>query len=93
MRALWKGSFIPSYIYKDYYLNKEIDFYITKANSVIIDKFVGFTFFIYNGKKFIELLIDIHHVGFLLGQFIFNRRVGFIHKDNKNTKTFWKKKK
>jgi ribosomal protein S19 len=61
-------------------------FYLKKGNIILISNFITFTFFMYTGKKFIEFLVDINHVGFRLGHFIFTRKMGFIHKTAKKKK-------
>lgn len=66
---------------------------LRKGNTVFIKNFLTFVFYIYTGKSFIEFVGDTMLVGFRLGQFIFTRKMGFVHKDSKNKKKLKKKKK
>ena len=72
-RAVWKGPFVdPSLI-------KKVEKLKTQANpspiktwsrkSTIIPEFVGISFLIYNGKKFIPIKISEEMVGHKLGEF------------------------
>ena len=72
-RSVWKGPFVdPS-------LLKKVEKLKTQANptpiktwsrkSTIIPEFVGISFLIYNGKKFIPIKISEEMVGHKLGEF------------------------
>ena len=72
-RSVWKGPFVdPS-------LLKKVEKMKNKANpapiktwsrkSTIIPEFVGISFLIYNGKKFIPIKISEEMVGHKLGEF------------------------
>ena len=72
-RSIWRGPFVdPS-------LLKKVEKLKTKANpapiktwsrkSTIIPEFVGISFLIYNGKKFIPIKISEEMVGHKLGEF------------------------
>ena len=72
-RAVWKGPFVdPS-------LLKKVEKLKSKANSTpiktwsrkstIIPEFIGISFLIYNGKKFIPIKISEEMVGHKLGEF------------------------
>jgi len=72
-RSVWKGPFVdPSLI-------KKVEKLKTQANptpiktwsrkSTIIPEFVGISFLIYNGKKFIPIKISEEMVGHKLGEF------------------------
>ena len=72
-RAIWKGPFVEES------LIKKVEKQKTETNrkpiktwsrkSTIIPDFVGFSFLIYNGKKFIPLTISEDMVGHKLGEF------------------------
>lgn len=72
-RSVWKGPFI------DGYLLKKVDDVIASGKSKIIKTwsrrstimphFVGLTFSVYNGKKFIPVLVNETMVGKKLGEF------------------------
>ena len=72
-RSVWKGPFVdPS-------LLKKVEKLKTRSNptpiktwsrkSTIIPEFVGISFLIYNGKKFIPIKISEEMVGHKLGEF------------------------
>ena len=72
-RAIWKGPFVEES------LIKKVEKQQNQANrkpiktwsrkSTIIPEFVGFSFLIYNGRKFIPLTISEDMVGHKLGEF------------------------
>ena len=72
-RSIWKGPFIdPSLIkkvdqQKDQSNKKPIKTWSRK--STIIPDFVGFSFLVHNGKKFIPITISEDMVGHKLGEF------------------------
>ena len=73
-RSTWKGPF-----YEEYLLKKVEDVKLSgKTNQVIkiwtrkstiLPEFVGFTFGVHNGKKFIPVTISEDMVGHKLGEF------------------------
>jgi small subunit ribosomal protein S19 len=72
-RSVWKGPFVDSS------LLKKVEKLKNQANptpiktwsrkSTIIPEFVGISFLIYNGKKFISIKISEEMVGHKLGEF------------------------
>ena len=72
-RAVWKGPFVEeSLIKKVEKLKNETNKKPIKTwsrKSTIIPDFVGFSFLIYNGRKFISLTISEDMVGHKLGEF------------------------
>tara|TARA_B100000686_G_C16516275_1_gene824769 strand:+ start:551 stop:856 length:306 start_codon:yes stop_codon:yes gene_type:complete len=72
-RAIWKGPFVEESLIKkvekqkDQTNKKPIKTWSRK--STIIPEFVGFSFLIYNGRKFIPLTISEDMVGHKLGEF------------------------
>ena len=72
-RSVWKGPFVdPSLIKKVEKLKTEINPPPIKTwsrKSTIIPEFVGISFLIYNGKKFIPIKISEEMVGHKLGEF------------------------
>ena len=72
-RAVWKGPFV------DENLMKKVDKIKNESNkkpiktwsrkSTIIPDFVGLSFLIYNGKKFIPIKVSEEMVGHKLGEF------------------------
>ena len=72
-RGIWKGPFVdPSLIKKVEKLKGQTTKQPIKTwsrKSTIIPEFVGFSFLIYNGRKFIPLTISEDMVGHKLGEF------------------------
>jgi len=72
-RSVWKGPFVdPSLIAKVEKLKNETNKPPIKTwsrKSTIIPEFVGFSFLIHNGKKFIPIKISEEMVGHKLGEF------------------------
>ena len=72
-RSVWKGPFVdPSLITKVEKQKKSTNTKPIKTwsrNSTIIPEFVGVSFLIHNGKKFILITISEDMVGHKLGEF------------------------
>ena len=72
-RAVWKGPFVdPSLIKKIEKLKGQTNVPPIKTwsrKSTIIPEFVGLSFLIHNGKKFIPIRISEEMVGHKLGEF------------------------
>ena len=72
-RSVWKGPFVdPSLIKKVERLKKQTSKTPIKTwsrKSTIIPEFIGVSFLIYNGKKFIPIKISEEMVGHKLGEF------------------------
>ena len=72
-RSVWKGPFV------DGHLVKKVQVYLKESTtrpiktwsrrSTILPQFVGITFNVYNGKKFIPVLISEEMVGQKLGEY------------------------
>ena len=72
-RAVWKGPFVDHYLLKkaDTARNsgrKEI-IKTWSRRSTILPQFVGLTFGVHNGRKFIPVLVTEHMIGHKLGEF------------------------
>jgi len=90
-RAVWKGPFVEESLIKKVEKQKnEINRRPIKTwsrKSTIIPEFVGFSFLIYNGRKFIPLTISEDMVGHKLGEFAPTRTfVGHTPADKKAAK-------
>ena len=90
-RAVWKGPFVEESLIKkvekqqNQTNRKPIKTWSRK--STIIPEFVGFSFLIYNGRKFIPLTISEDMVGHKLGEFAPTRTfVGHTPADKKAAK-------
>ena len=72
-RAVWKGPFVEESLMKkvDKYKEdpKKIPIKTWSRKSTILPDFVGVSFQIYNGKKFIPITISEDMVGHKLGEF------------------------
>ena len=72
-RSVWKGPFVdPSLIKKVEKLKTQINPTPIKTwsrKSTIIPEFIGISFLIHNGKKFIPIKISEEMVGHKLGEF------------------------
>ena len=72
-RSIWKGPFVdPSLLKKVEKLksqSKPVPIKTWSRKSTIIPEFIGVSFLIYNGKKFIPIKISEDMVGHKLGEF------------------------
>jgi len=72
-RSVWKGPFFDGYLLKKVEAVKASgrkDVIKTWARrSTVIPQFVGMTFGVYNGQKFIPVLVSENMVGHKLGEF------------------------
>ena len=72
-RAVWKGPFVEENLMKkvDKYKTdpKKIPIKTWSRKSTILPDFVGVSFLIYNGKKFIPITVSEDMVGHKLGEF------------------------
>lgn len=72
-RSVWKGPFIDGYLLKK--VQKVLEsgrsqvIQTWSRRSTIIPQFVGITFAVYNGHKFIPVLVKEDMVGHKLGEF------------------------
>jgi len=73
-RSAWKGPFVDGHLLKkvkEVYASgkKGVIIKTWSRRSTIIPEFVGLTFSVYNGKKFIPVSVDDAMVGHKLGEF------------------------
>ena len=72
-RSVWKGPFVDGYLLKKAETARQSgrnDVIRTwSRRSTILPQFVGLTFAVYNGRKFIPVLINESMVGHKLGEF------------------------
>ena len=72
-RSVWKGPFVDGYLLKkadearESGRNKVIQTW--SRRSTILPQFVGLTFGVYNGKKFIPVLVTEEMIGHKFGEF------------------------
>ena len=90
-RAIWKGPFVEESLIKKVEKHKmdtnRKPIKTWSRKSTIIPEFIGSSFLIYNGKKFIPLTISEDMVGHKLGEFAPTRTfVGHTPADKKAAK-------
>jgi len=72
-RSVWKGPFIDGYLLKKADKSRasgrnEI-IKIWSRRSTILPQFVGLTFGVYNGHKFLPVIVTEHMIGHKFGEF------------------------
>lgn len=72
-RSVWKGPFFDMYLLKKAEAAREsgrnVVIQTWSRRSTIIPQFVGLTFGVYNGQKFIPVLVTEEMVGHKFGEF------------------------
>jgi small subunit ribosomal protein S19 len=72
-RSVWKGPFVDSYLLKKAEVSRASgrnDVIKTwSRRSTVLPQFVGLTFGVYNGRKFIPVLVTEDMVGHKMGEF------------------------
>ena len=82
-RSKWKGPYIDSQFLKTRYTKKkQYENLFISRNSQILPKFLGLTFNVYNGKKYINLTITENMIGHKFGEFSFTH-ANFVFKKKK----------
>ena len=85
-RVKWKGPYINSRLLKkieNTISSSKNVIKTTSKNSIIVPKFIGLTFQIYNGKTFITVKIIEEMINHKFGEFINTRKQFFYKKKNK----------
>jgi small subunit ribosomal protein S19 len=71
-RSVWKGPFVDGYLLKKADAARGGRNQVIKTwsrRSTILPQFVGLTFGVYNGKKFIPVLVTEEMIGHKFGEF------------------------
>ena len=72
-RSVWKGPFVEGYVLKKAQAVREAGrnevIKIWSRRSLIMPQFIGLTFGVYNGQKFIPVLVTEEMVGHKFGEF------------------------
>ncbi len=72
-RSVWKGPFVDGYLLKKAETVRESGrkevIRMWSRRSVILPQFVGLTFGVYNGQKFVPVLVTENMVGHKFGEF------------------------
>ena len=89
VRSVWKGPFVDGYLLKKAENSRtsgrsEI-IKTWSRRSTILPQFVGLTFGVYNGRKFIPVLVTEDMIGHKLGEFS-PTRTYFGHSADKRAK-------
>ena len=88
-RAVWKGPFVDGYLLKKVdevsASGRKTVIKTWSRRSTILPQFVGLTFGVHNGKKFIPVLVTEDMVGHKLGEFS-PTRVFFGHAADKRVR-------
>lgn len=73
-RSVWKGPYTVPVL-----LEKQHKVFGISRSAEVTSQFIGVTFRVYNGKKYIELTVTENMVGHKFGEFSFTR-ASFIFK-------------
>jgi small subunit ribosomal protein S19 len=88
-RSVWKGPFVDGYLLKKADAARgsgRSDVIKTwSRRSTILPQFVGLTFGVYNGQKFVPVLVNEDMVGMKLGEFS-PTRTFYGHASDKKSK-------
>ncbi len=88
-RSVWKGPFVDGYVLKKAGSARETGrreiIRIWSRRSTILPQFVGLTFGVYNGRKFIPVLVTENMIGHKFGEFS-PTRTFFGHTADKRVK-------
>ena len=72
-RSVWKGPFVDSFVLKKAEKARESGrnevIKIWSRRSTILPQFVGLTFGVYNGHKFLPVLVTENMIGHKFGEF------------------------
>ena len=72
-RSVWKGPFVDGYLFKKaeaaHKANRNMVIAIWSRRSTILPQFVGLTFGVHNGHKFIPVLVTENMIGHKFGEF------------------------
>ena len=72
-RSVWKGPFVDGYLLKKAEASRSSGRHevikIWSRRSTILPQFVGLTFNVYNGRKFVPVSVNEDMVGMKLGEF------------------------
>lgn len=68
-RSVWKGPFVELSLLKKVESGQRGPIKTWSRRSTILPQFVGHTFSVYNGKKFVPVSVSEEMVGMKLGEF------------------------
>jgi small subunit ribosomal protein S19 len=89
-RSVWKGPFVDGYLLKKADVarssNRNQIIKTWSRRSTILPQFVGMTFGVYNGKKFIPVAVNEDMIGHKFGEFAPTRTFHGHSSDKKDKK-------
>ena len=89
-RSVWKGPFVDGYLLKKAEVTRASGrntvIKTWSRRSTILPQFVGLTFGVYNGKKFIPVLVNEDMIGHKFGEFAMTRKRALHKKKVKKKK-------
>ena len=74
VRSKWKGVFIDSFLFEEFFTQKKKRIKVWSRESTIIPQFVGHKFEVYNGKGFYNFQVTDEMVGHKFGEFALTRK-------------------
>jgi small subunit ribosomal protein S19 len=80
-RSKWKGKFLDIFFLKKHLYRKNIKIW-SRSSSVPLS-LVGARVSIYNGQKYIPMVVSVEKVGFKFGEFCFTRNHPNLKKQKK----------
>ncbi len=79
-RSIWKGPFVDGYLLNKAEVSRESGrkevIKTWSRRSTILPQFVGLTFGVHNGQKFIPVLVTENMIGHKFGEFAPTRQFG-----------------
>ena len=81
-RSSWKGPFVNCQL-NNLCQNSELHLKTKSRNSSIVPEFVGKTFQVHNGKKFVKIFVNEDMIGHKLGEFSLTRKAFLFKKVKK----------
>ena len=85
-RSVWKGPFVELSLLKKVESGARGPIKTWSRRSTILPQFVGLTFNVYNGRKFIPVAVSEEMVGHKLGEFAPTRTFKGHIKDDRKSK-------
>jgi ribosomal protein S19 len=70
MRSAWKGFFFKNQL-------------VLHKSSTLLNTMLKQKFLVHDGRSSKALLVNQHMVGFKVGEFVFTRKMGVLHKKKK----------
>lgn len=81
-RSNWKGPFVD-YNLADSLKKNKLIIKTKSRNTSIVPDFVGKIFQVYNGKRYVKVVVNEDMIGHKLGEFSSTRKAFFFKKANK----------